>query len=50
MDIIYEACTLTIIADTGTDANAGLPGLRFNSWIVEQFVEDIDSGVSVMVC
>jgi hypothetical protein len=36
MDITYEACTLTIIAATGTDVNAGLPGLRFNSWKVEQ--------------
>ena len=50
MDIIYEACTLTIIAATGADANAGLPGLRFNSRKVEQFVEEIDSGFSVMVC
>lgn len=50
MDIIYETCTLTIIAATGTDANAGLPGLRFNSRKVEQFVEEIDSGFSLMVC
>jgi Heterokaryon incompatibility protein (HET) len=50
MDIIYEAYTLTIIAATWTDANSGLPGLRFNSRKVEQFVEEIDSGFSVMVC
>jgi hypothetical protein len=42
-------CTLTVIAATGTDANAGLPGVRFNSRKFEQLVEEIDSGFSLMV-
>jgi predicted metal-dependent phosphotriesterase family hydrolase len=50
MDIIYEASALTIIAATGTDAKAGLPGVQFNSRKVKQLVEEIDSGFNLMIC
>jgi hypothetical protein len=44
MDLVYGAAYLTIVAATGTDANAGLPGLHSASRGVTQPVEELAPG------
>lgn len=44
MDLVYGAAYLTIIAASGTDANAGLPGLRPGTRGIAQPVEEIAPG------
>lgn len=44
MDLVYGAAYLTIVAATGTDANAGLPGLRPGTRGITQPVEEIAPG------
>jgi hypothetical protein len=44
MDLVYGAAYLTIVAATGTDANAGLPGLRPGTRGITQPVEEISPG------
>jgi hypothetical protein len=45
MDLVYGAAYLTIVAATGTDANAGLPGLWPGTRMVAQPVEEILPGL-----
>jgi len=45
MNIIYSAAYFTIEAATGTDANAGLPGLDAGSRKTSQVVEVVDPGL-----
>ncbi|OCK76481.1 HET-domain-containing protein [Lepidopterella palustris CBS 459.81] len=49
MDLIYGGSVLTILAGSGTNANAGLPGVRPRSRHVNQAVETIAPGVKMMV-
>ncbi|KDR67303.1 hypothetical protein GALMADRAFT_130462, partial [Galerina marginata CBS 339.88] len=44
MDLVYGAAYLTIVAATGIDANAGLPGLHPGSRGMAQPVEEIAPG------
>ncbi|KAF8957040.1 heterokaryon incompatibility protein-domain-containing protein [Flammula alnicola] len=45
MDIVYGACFITIMAATGIDANAGLPGVRPGSRGQRQPIEEIMPGL-----
>ncbi|KAH9482132.1 hypothetical protein JR316_0004227 [Psilocybe cubensis] len=45
MDLIYGAAYLTIIAATGGDANAGLPGVRPGTRKIPQLIEEIYPGL-----
>ncbi|KAF8971856.1 heterokaryon incompatibility protein-domain-containing protein, partial [Flammula alnicola] len=45
MDLVYKGAILTIIAAQGTDANAGLPGLRPSSRKVKQNIVEVLPGV-----
>lgn len=45
MDLIYGAAYLTIIAATGTDANAGLPGVYPGTRQVPQLIEEVLPGL-----
>jgi len=45
MDIVYGAAYLTIMAATGADANAGLPGLRPGTRKIPQPVEEVLPGL-----
>ncbi|MCJ1377887.1 hypothetical protein MMC17_000983 [Xylographa soralifera] len=47
MDLIYEQSILTIVAATGLDASAGLPGVSENSRQVNQYVEEVLPGVKL---
>ena len=49
MDIIYEQSVLTIIAASGTDASAGLPGVQLNSRKAKQAVEEVRPGIKLML-
>ncbi|KDR74933.1 hypothetical protein GALMADRAFT_227276 [Galerina marginata CBS 339.88] len=44
MDLVYGAAYLTIVAATGTDAHAGLPGLHPGTRGITQQVEEIAPG------
>lgn len=44
MDLVYGAAYLTIVAASGTDANAGLPGLHPGTRGITQPVEEIAPG------
>ncbi len=45
MDLIYGGATATIIAASGIDADAGLPGLRPGSRHADQIIEEIAPGI-----
>jgi hypothetical protein len=47
MDLVYRGARVTIIAATGSDANAGLPGLRPGSRPGMQYVEEVKPGVKM---
>jgi hypothetical protein len=47
MDLIYEGAVLTIIAATGKDNNAGLPGLHPGTRRLVQLSQDIKPGVKM---
>lgn len=49
MDSIYQGSVLTITAASGSDANAGLPGLRSNSRQSSQLIEAILPGMRMTV-
>jgi hypothetical protein len=49
MDIIYERALLTIIAASGIDANAGLPGVHPSSRRSNQVIETVHAGVRMTV-
>ncbi|RFU33847.1 hypothetical protein B7463_g2484, partial [Scytalidium lignicola] len=48
MDIVYEGSVLCIVAASGKDANAGLPGLLPHSRQVRQHIEEVTPGVKMM--
>ncbi|KAI0546432.1 heterokaryon incompatibility protein-domain-containing protein [Xylaria curta] len=47
MDLIYELSTLTIVAASGSDANAGLPGVRIGSRTVESSIAEVIPGLKL---
>lgn len=49
MDMIYRGAFATIIAASGTDANAGIPGIRPRTRQAEQYVEEVVPGVKMVV-
>ncbi|KAK1758019.1 heterokaryon incompatibility protein-domain-containing protein [Echria macrotheca] len=49
MDLIYEQSSLTIIAASGHDANAGLPGVHPGTRCPSQQLRDIGEGVKMGV-
>jgi hypothetical protein len=48
-DRIYDRAALTIVAASGHDANAGLPGVRKGSRTFRQEIEEIKPGLRLMV-
>jgi hypothetical protein len=49
MDLIYEFSTLTIVAATGKDANAGLPGVHIGSRFAEEHIAEVVHGLRLAV-
>ncbi|KAL5360047.1 heterokaryon incompatibility protein-domain-containing protein [Aspergillus floccosus] len=49
MDLVYRGATATIIAASGQDADAGLPGVHPNSRHAAQIIEEIAPGVRMTV-
>ncbi|KAI9717917.1 MAG: hypothetical protein M1812_004444 [Candelaria pacifica] len=49
VDAIYANACLTIIAGTGTDHNAGLPGVQSDSRIVQQEIEECGFNLRLML-
>jgi hypothetical protein len=47
MNLTYEGAILTIIAASGTDFNAGLPGVRPGSRNVDQLSQEVKPGVTM---
>jgi hypothetical protein len=50
IDQIYERAWLTIFAATGTDANAGLPGVQVGSRRPANLVLEVQPGILLGVC
>jgi hypothetical protein len=48
-DWVYARATLTVVAGSGKDANAGLPGVRKESRLILQEIEEIKPGLRLMV-
>ena len=48
MDLIYDRAFLTIVAATGQDSGAGLPGLRKGTRYETQRIEELKPGLHVM--
>lgn len=48
-DWVYARATLTVVAGSGKDANAGLPGVRKESRKFHQEIEEIKPGLHLMV-
>lgn len=48
-DWVYTRAALTIIAGSGKDANAGLPGVRKESRAFRQEIEEVKPGLRLMV-
>jgi len=48
MDLVYEGATLTNIAASGTDNNAGLPGLHPGSRHLDQLAFEIKPGIRLV--
>lgn len=48
-DWIYARAALTVVAGSGKDANAGLPGVRKESRVFHQDIEEIHPGLRLMV-
>ena len=48
-DWVYARAALTIAAGSGKDANAGLPGVREESRAFHQEIEEVTSGLRLMV-
>ena len=49
MDLVYKGAVTTIIAGTGDNAHAGLPGLREGSRCVKQIVVEMMEGVKMTI-
>ena len=50
MDLVYGHSYFTIIAASGKDAEAGLPGLQLERQGILQYAEEIKPGLKVAVC
>ena len=50
MDLVYGNAYFTIIAASGKDAEAGLPGLQQKREGILQYVEELQPGLKVAVC
>ena len=50
MDLVYGNAYFTIIAASGEDAEAGLPGIQLKRQGLLQYVEEIQPGLKVAVC
>ena len=48
MDLIYHRAFLTIVAATGQDSDAGLPGLRKGTRYETQQIKELKPGLHVM--
>ena len=48
-DWVYARAALTVIAGSGKDANAGLPGVRKESRTIRQEIEEVKPGLRLMV-
>jgi len=48
-DWIYARAALTVVAGSGKDANAGLPGVRKESRMFHQEIEEVKPGLRLMV-
>ena len=48
-DWVYARATLTLVAASGKDANAGLPGVRSQSRMFHQEIEQLEPGLRLMV-
>lgn len=48
-DWIYAKAVLTLVAGSGKDANAGLPGVRKESRVFHQEIEEVKLGLRLMV-
>ena len=48
-DWVYARAFLTVVAGSGKDANAGLPGVRKESRVFHQEIETVKPGVRLMV-
>ncbi len=48
-DWVYSRAALTVVAGSGKDANAGLPGVRKESRTFHQEIEQVKPGLRVMV-
>ncbi|OAL40149.1 hypothetical protein AYO20_00569 [Fonsecaea nubica] len=49
-DWVYARAALTVVAGSGKDANAGLPGVRKESRTFHQEIEEVKPGMRLMVC
>lgn len=49
-DWIYARAHVTVVAGSGKDANAGLPGVRKGSRMWHQPIEEVVPGIKLMVC
>ena len=48
-DWVYARAALTVVAGSGKDANAGLPGVREESRTLHQEIEEVKPGLRLMV-
>jgi hypothetical protein len=48
MDLLYDNAFLTIVAASGNDANAGLPGVRKDSRGRQQVIEEVKTGLRLI--
>ncbi|KIX06397.1 uncharacterized protein Z518_04373 [Rhinocladiella mackenziei CBS 650.93] len=48
-DWVYARAALTVVAGSGKDANAGLPGVRKESRMFHQEIEEVKPGLRLMV-
>ena len=48
-DWVYARAALTVVAGSGKDANAGLPGVRADSRTLHQEIEEVKPGLKLMV-
>lgn len=49
-DWIYARAHITVVAGSGKDADAGLPGVRKGSRMWHQPIQEVKDGVKLMVC
>jgi hypothetical protein len=49
MDLIYRGAIFTIIAAAGAGAESGLPGVQPGSRNLQEYIEEINSGVRLLL-